>query len=1529
MLTNRTQSRVSISGLTYNNLLEDAYNALRDSDEFKNNFTSFTSNTAERMIVELYAYMATQLANRLDQMGNELFVDTASAYGLSRLLKLVGAKIDFPAAASTDITVSTAATTDSISFTTGIGTADNGNDLEFLPNSFKSVTANNGTTWEFIERKVGENGEYVYDYTTRYNFTAPTQIYTIYEGTTHSYDYTIRSVDTDIITLPNESVIKDSVRIYYKQKVLKAGTTNAWEIHEFNKVDNFFTTSALTTDTGIYTIRNMGNGRCEICLKPYYNSETSESDIGKELLIMYRTGGGDDGNIAIGSITKTERFNTLGNNGATITGVAELTITNTTTGLGGKSELTADEIRSTVVNEVRNTKIAITEEDYEYLLPKYDSAISLIKCYGEKNEETADLAETYGYYSNPISVWLIILKYNKELYDAYINGTDGLTNRINDIQLSIFDINPRFDEQYQVNTASINQVYKAGELNDYYTNQNGKFYYSLPINEQGVQTLLAGDCEITATLSPYVDSSIENRRGVDCFRMYNNDATEIETWEELLALTNVSEGDVYRVSGEDPDGELGCRWECIQDITSVISDYTQYWRKVDFSYLYDNLVSTDENHPDYMFIQQTGVNDFTEVESRISSAYSVDWGDLVEKYESSTTPGSIDLAGITLVINGTTIVFSSTGTHEFASLDDLVAFINDKVSPSTYYIPLKANIASLDTENPASVNIESDEGYTAGTGHMTIKIGSDSAVNLSISESGISTYGALLTAINTAISGSSLNGKVLAVFNENGNNDCWDLWLICKDEFTYKDVSTDGTAAVYRYLLNHPDYELGDELTSVLTELTYDQADAWADYVFFDGGPIVEKSDDGDSLVLLFDNDGLSTLQITGVNAGNLRVLFGLSETDSDVNSLYNKRVVSVSLVTGDAPEANLVISMTSASEKLEEDIYINIFGGEEDTIKLGSYYENIDENLSDDTPQVIKDLLKREPLKTLYSTTYNDSGIDKYGCNYQLKFSTGLVEEQTYNELSSGNSPAYVTTVNPDYNTMRTFSSDEKLYIKVDGILYDGTGSFTLDNNVITVPSVKGYAEFTLSWFNSNTISTLIEAIVKTFEAQGLLRTPLLASENEAGDVLKLYTLSAAYYSSIDFGTTASSLINYLFGVYDRNIITSEEGQIDAEQIHYAIYSLTSYPAINKSMTITYTDKNGTYTDPPAVVPIGYSLNDFANNIANCSINSGGNNIVLFNNNRIILADLSRNAKIKIELAWNSVSEKNAWEKMFAKNTWSDFTITDNYSYNITSDTEVVAGKTYYTRSGEEGSYVYTPVENPTGNPHDQGWYEATYVDGSAVCEYTNTGDYYIDYNEGVYNLKIENAVKFPYGNIYIHMYEDYSHDHIVSENDGVVVYTDEYNWNRLMSDRRVMLTEHVYKQPRFIPFDLAITCKLPNTEMWSQTDYATEVTKFLREEYGVYSNNIGKIINPDDIKLNIKNSFANIRDVTVDYLGYDMFSSSTNMLQLDTKFNQQHILASNESSVEAVSDPDTGLISFETVNLHGLKLTFTYIPA
>ena len=46
---------------------------------------------------------------------------------------------------------------------------------------------------------------------------------------------------------------------------------------------------------------------------------------------------------------------------------------------------------------------------------------------------------------------------------------------------------------------------------------------------------------------------------------------------------------------------------------------------------------------------------------------------------------------------------------------------------------------------------------------------------------------------------------------------------------------------------------------------------------------------------------------------------------------------------------------------------------------------------------------------------------------------------------------------------------------------------------------------------------------------------------------------------------------------------------------------------------------------------------------------------------------------------------------------------------YTASTDQTVKAGKTYYTRSGSEGSYVYTVVAEPTGNPSTSSYYEVT----------------------------------------------------------------------------------------------------------------------------------------------------------------------------------------------------------------------------
>lgn len=45
--------------------------------------------------------------------------------------------------------------------------------------------------------------------------------------------------------------------------------------------------------------------------------------------------------------------------------------------------------------------------------------------------------------------------------------------------------------------------------------------------------------------------------------------------------------------------------------------------------------------------------------------------------------------------------------------------------------------------------------------------------------------------------------------------------------------------------------------------------------------------------------------------------------------------------------------------------------------------------------------------------------------------------------------------------------------------------------------------------------------------------------------------------------------------------------------------------------------------------------------------------------------------------------------------------------NYSASTDTSVVAGKTYYTQGGTSPNYTYTAVTTPTGNPSTSGYYE------------------------------------------------------------------------------------------------------------------------------------------------------------------------------------------------------------------------------
>lgn len=64
---------------------------------------------------------------------------------------------------------------------------------------------------------------------------------------------------------------------------------------------------------------------------------------------------------------------------------------------------------------------------------------------------------------------------------------------------------------------------------------------------------------------------------------------------------------------------------------------------------------------------------------------------------------------------------------------------------------------------------------------------------------------------------------------------------------------------------------------------------------------------------------------------------------------------------------------------------------------------------------------------------------------------------------------------------------------------------------------------------------------------------------------------------------------------------------------------------------------------------------------------------------------------------------------------------LTKKGTYDLTEDTEVQPNKWYFIRTGTSPDYVYQVVNDPSGDPSSQGWYELTGID-QAVQNYVSS---------------------------------------------------------------------------------------------------------------------------------------------------------------------------------------------------------------
>lgn len=288
------------------------------------------------MIIENWAFLADTLSFKMDQIVNEIFVDTVTEIeNAFRLCRLVGFQPTPPVAAKAmfSATMQTAVTTDVV-----------------IPSGMRITLSSGGTnmTYELYQADSNDNPIFEQDIIIPAGNLTNTSIAGL-EGETRQDVFASTGLPNQSYTLTSTPVIFDSVRIDIDGQ--------RWE-----KVDYF-------TD---------GKGRNEYRVE--YNSSWNgfvmfgngkagrSPNVGSQIIATYRIGGGVRGNIITGFVETQRGVEVPGFNYA-----VPVTFRNYTKGDYGYDGDTLEDIRRKLPQFIKSQDRAVTGEDYKTLADQFVS----------------------------------------------------------------------------------------------------------------------------------------------------------------------------------------------------------------------------------------------------------------------------------------------------------------------------------------------------------------------------------------------------------------------------------------------------------------------------------------------------------------------------------------------------------------------------------------------------------------------------------------------------------------------------------------------------------------------------------------------------------------------------------------------------------------------------------------------------------------------------------------------------------------------------------------------------------------------------------------------------------------------------------------------------------------------------------------------------------------------------------------------------------------------------------------------------
>lgn len=407
-------TKTNFSGLDFDNIMEDVINLVHDNPRFNASWEDFFSSDAGRMLTELFAYIADQLATRIDWVANENFIGTATQKSsVMRILKVLGYDFTLPIASTIGVRVTLSDDdwdeVDPNGFY--LTTAYENGDSDWAPFSLTARDIAGVTrTFELVDYNSVTK---TYSYETSIDVDGKTVDRDFYEGQTKVETFTMEDDNNPVFTLTNSPVIENSVHL---RLVGDATETVLLKVNTFLDPDAQKEEYDDGSDIPIPYILNINaDDTVEVEFGPtsLLPLTSRRPKVGDQIRVIYRVGGGSDGNIVRNAIltSKTLFVTPIGGGG---TKQIQPDFQNSVAGTGGSDGETAEHAAVYAPLTVRTVGKAVTEEDHNILIQANEN-VTTSKSYGAHNMPT-DLYDRYGEYIKPLEVWNYIIP-NNSIYN--------------------------------------------------------------------------------------------------------------------------------------------------------------------------------------------------------------------------------------------------------------------------------------------------------------------------------------------------------------------------------------------------------------------------------------------------------------------------------------------------------------------------------------------------------------------------------------------------------------------------------------------------------------------------------------------------------------------------------------------------------------------------------------------------------------------------------------------------------------------------------------------------------------------------------------------------------------------------------------------------------------------------------------------------------------------------------------------------------------------------------------------------------